>query len=222
MNAMNCSFFVIKFSVFHHLGPMGWTFAVHVNKFWSWCRRLLLAIAAKRDLYFHKSETVLSFGHLVMSMEGYKIIGPIIRTAQERRAKAYQEWLGRLVTLSGGGLTLLVSLQSIYVPHNPTGIWLLHGCWGCLGLAVLSGLLALYGEVQLHDEYRLRIVKRLEESHIPILQMNAPEAQKIIADIRYEYRSIFVVAMRGCVFSFVLSIVLLTWFAELNLQSVLR
>lgn len=67
--------------------------------------------------------------------------------AQELAFSASQRWVRHIVTLAGAALTLLVSLQKSYLTPNPESVRLLKLCWGCLIVAVLVGIIALYEEV---------------------------------------------------------------------------
>lgn len=60
----------------------------------------------------------------------------------------YYAWIRHVVTLSSGTLTVLVALQSHYVPKDPLYLWLLQLCWLLLVLSILCGVYALQGEWQ--------------------------------------------------------------------------
>jgi hypothetical protein len=74
---------------------------------------------------------------------------------KEKRAQALYQWLRHLLLLAAGGLTLMVSLRG---NTTVTGIDLiaLRTAWIALGTGILSGAIALYGEVSMQ--------RRLEES----------------------------------------------------------
>ncbi len=62
--------------------------------------------------------------------------------------EAYYNWIKHVVTLASGALTILVSLQSNYIPDNPKGLPLLILCWVGLVLSISLGVVALFGEAQ--------------------------------------------------------------------------
>lgn len=62
--------------------------------------------------------------------------------------KPFYDWIRLVISLSTVSLTLLVSLQSHYIPKEPKSVWLLAACWLSLVVSVGSGLLALSGEYQ--------------------------------------------------------------------------
>jgi hypothetical protein len=72
----------------------------------------------------------------------------IERQLVSEHIRPHYDWIRHVVSLSTASLTLLVSLQSHYVPKAPKGIWLLALCWLLLASSVFSGLLALRGEDQ--------------------------------------------------------------------------
>jgi len=74
----------------------------------------------------------------------------------------YIAWLRSILTLSSGGLTLLVALQGQFVPQSPRLILLLQFSWILLAVSVL---LSLFGVAGLHRLYFAAVVKLvLEES----------------------------------------------------------
>ncbi len=70
----------------------------------------------------------------------------------------FYAWIRHVVTLSSGTLTVLVALQSHYVPKDPLYLWLLQCCWVSLVLSILTGVVALQGEWQT----RLDIAQRIQ------------------------------------------------------------
>lgn len=92
-----------------------------------------------------------------------EVANNVTATVTERLDQAYKTWLDKLTTLSLTALTLLVALQNTYVPRSPRAGWLLAGCWLLLALAVLAGLLALFGEARSHRLMLLRVQARLRE-----------------------------------------------------------
>jgi uncharacterized membrane protein len=91
-----------------------------------------------------------------------EILARVQREVTERMDAAYRAWLDKVTTLSLAALTLLVSLQSTYVPQNPRGLWLLCAVWGLLAASVLAGLLALFGEARAHRLYLVRLRDTLQ------------------------------------------------------------
>jgi hypothetical protein len=57
--------------------------------------------------------------------------------------KPFHDWIRQIVTLSSGGLTLLVGLRGNYVPHDPKALWTLYVCWISLATCILSGVVCL-------------------------------------------------------------------------------
>src|SRR6266436_10139912 len=86
-----------------------------------------------------------------------ELLGNLHREVTQRHDVGYRAWLDKVTTLSLAALTALVSLQNTYVPRSHRAIWLLCAVWGLLALAVLSGLLALFGEARSHRLYQLRV-----------------------------------------------------------------
>lgn len=72
----------------------------------------------------------------------------IERRLIETHRNAYYGWVRHVVTLASGSLTVLVALQSNYIPDNPQGLPLLILCWVGLVLSILLGVAALFGEAQ--------------------------------------------------------------------------
>jgi hypothetical protein len=150
-------------------------------------------------------------------MTSVEIVKEAFDEASNQKRQALLDWLARLVTLSSGGLTLLVSLQNTYIPRNPKAILLLCVCWSLLGVTVLAGLLALYGEVRLHDDFQQALLKNLSERAKFPADLDPNLAQTIIRVTPYKYSTTFHLAKHLCVFSFAASIVCLCVFAILNL-----
>lgn len=151
-----------------------------------------------------------------------EVLNDVKERVTERYNAAYQAWLEKLTTLSLAALTLLVSLQSTYVPQSPRGGWLLSGTWGLLALAVLAGLLAQFGEAQAHREFQLRVRDALSEDlnkrHSAGLPL--PAAQEWIAAIEripYTRPRLYCAAAATAAGSLALAVICLTAFATWNL-----
>ena len=102
-----------------------------------------------------------------------KLIEDVHRQASDRWAEAYQRWLDKVTTLSLGALTLLVSLQSTYVPRSPRGLWLLAFVWGLLAAGVIAGMLALFGQARAHTLFQ----RRASAAWLQLLR--APDATEV-------------------------------------------
>ena len=57
----------------------------------------------------------------------------------------YYRWVSQLFVVSVGGVTLLISMQSNFVPADPIALWLLQFCWLLFAGAILAGALTLHG-----------------------------------------------------------------------------
>jgi hypothetical protein len=125
----------------------------------------------------------------------------------------FNNWLRQIVTLSSGALTLLVGLQSQYVPQHPKGLILLRASWGLLAVAVLAGIVALRGEWQtwLDATSRLRSLRQTRG--------DAAAAASLSADDSYRPRQIFLVATQATFWAFAFAVLLLATFAIWNLGS---
>lgn len=132
------------------------------------------------------------------------------RLTQEHREPYYQ-WIKHLVNLSSGALTLLVSLQNTYLPKHPQGIFLLKGCWISLAIAILFGLLTLYGESQscLDAANDLRRKRRTLGDERAALLLSQEDG--------YMPRRIFRLSYSATVLGFASATVLLVLFAVWNL-----
>jgi hypothetical protein len=127
---------------------------------------------------------------------------------QEKR----YEWHRQLVTLSSGGLTLLVSLQSSYVPELPSGLVLLQMCWSLLAISICSGILLLFGSAQ----SRLDAVNNLRGLHN---NHGEKKAVQLVCETNGAYfreRTVFRLAEHLTVGCFLGALVSLAWFAILN------
>lgn len=132
------------------------------------------------------------------------------RLISEHR-KPYADWLRHVVSLSSGALTLLVGLQSQYVPKIPKDIWILKCCWCFLALAVLAGLYALRAEWQTpldacRDIQRRRLIHGDEATALYLEGASG-----------HDPRSSHALSRKGAFVAFSSAIVFLTLFAVRNL-----
>jgi hypothetical protein len=135
----------------------------------------------------------------------------IERRLVEQHIVPFHNWLRQLVSLSSGTLTLLVGLQNHYIPQHPTSLWLLRVCWGCLAIAVLSGLVALRGEWQ-NPLDAFSALRRKRANH-----GDAAAAADIEQNSSHAPRFIFRAAVQITFWCFILSVLTLAAFAILNL-----
>lgn len=126
----------------------------------------------------------------------------------------FNNWLRQLVGLSSGALTLLVGLQSHYIPQHPKGLWLLRLCWGCLAIAVLAGVVALRGEWQTPlDAYSdLRWMRHTRG--------DAAAATDLMTNSGHAPRPVFHRAARATFLCFCVAVLALAAFAVWNLGEV--
>lgn len=142
----------------------------------------------------------------------------------DRYNQAYQHWLEKLTTMSLAALTLSVSLQNTYVPRNPQAGWLLCGAWGLLAVAVLAGLLALFGEARSHRLFQLRVQEKLLPA-LHTLRSNlapVPSAQEIsemIGKVSYNRHWLYLSAAATAALALALAVVALAAFAIRNFPS---
>jgi len=128
------------------------------------------------------------------------------------------EWFKRLTSLSAGALTLLVSLQSSYVPENPKGLFLLQLSWGSLAISVLSGLAFLFSESQtalealqkFRNQYGLVNMDKKGRATIIYPFEKVPQMPYHMPRLVFEFYK------KIAVFSFACSVCSITWFAILN------
>lgn len=123
----------------------------------------------------------------------------------------HYEWIRHVVSLCTGSLTVLVSLQTHYVPKAPRGLWLLGLCWFLLAASVLSGLVALRGE----DQTALDAAKDLRRMRREL--GDEAVAVRLSRNSAFGPRPIFTWARRIMIASFSVAIAALTVFAMLNL-----
>lgn len=137
------------------------------------------------------------------------------RLVLEYGEKRYN-WHRQLVTLSSGGLTLLVSFQSNYVPEHPDFIIFLTLCWGALAISILSGILALVGAAQTPLDVAVTLSRHRENHGDSETARFLNETNGISQRERLPYQ----VAERLLVGSFVVALVSLSVFAILNINNV--
>jgi len=126
----------------------------------------------------------------------------------------YYQWMKHLVTLSSGGLTILVSLRSSYIPDSPIGLWLLSGCWLLLCLSLLSGLYALYGQAA----SPLEAASRLKASRKKIGDTKT-YAVAMYVGVSVAPHKMYHYAYVGAMLFFGFALVFLSCFAIVNQQS---
>lgn len=122
-----------------------------------------------------------------------------------------QSFHRQLVALASGGLTLLVSLSKNYIPSNPDCLVLIQGCWIALAVSVVCGLLVLFGEAQSYRDAERHIARQRNEFGDTATTRNIASGAS-----GFHERRIFYYGRQVFIGSFLLAIVLLTWFAVLN------
>lgn len=127
-------------------------------------------------------------------------------------AEAHEAWIRHVVTLCSGGLTLLVSLQSTYVPQSPRFGFLLLICWTGLALSTLCGVVALYSRAQT----KMDIASGIHRNRQTLGDLEA--FRKAMSLPAQRVRWYFPFAKKVMFVSFVISLVCLTVFASLNLS----
>lgn len=148
------------------------------------------------------------------SVHGRKLV--TLDDIERRHLLQYQEkryeWHRQLVTLSSGGLTLLVSLQSSYVPELPSGLFLLQMCWSLLAISICSGILLLFGSAQ----SRLDAVNNLRGLRRHNGDEKAAQIVHKANGVHFQERYIFRLSEHLAVGCFLGALVSLAWFAILN------
>lgn len=137
------------------------------------------------------------------------------RLVLEYSEKRYN-WHRHLVTLSSGGLTLLVSFQSNYVPEYPNFIIFLTLCWGALAISILSGVLVLIGAAQTPLDVAISL-SRHRENHgdsETVRFLNKTNGISQRERILYKAAEVMLVG------SFVVALVSLSAFSILNINNV--
>lgn len=81
----------------------------------------------------------------------------------ERRDAARQAWLRHLHLLSAGALTLLAGMGAGSGTTGMAQCWL-RATWTALGLAILLGGAALYGETARHDALSKKMAADIQKS----------------------------------------------------------
>lgn len=123
-----------------------------------------------------------------------------------------QEWHKHIVTLSTGGLTVLVSFQKNYVPQNAEAIMLIKICWVALAICICCGLMVFFGQAQ----------SRLDAAIDLRRQVNTYGEQAVAERIAatnglgFMERILFRVARVLLPIAFLVSLVSLVWFAVIN------
>jgi hypothetical protein len=125
--------------------------------------------------------------------------------------KPYYDWIRLVVGLSTASLTLLVSLQSHYVPKNPKGVWLLALCWASLAASVLFGLLTLRGESQTFLDH----VRRLRQMRAD--QGDLATAAEVLKGAGHAPRPTYRWARRLMICSFLSGVLSMALFGVWNL-----
>jgi len=126
--------------------------------------------------------------------------------------KKLQDWHKNIVTLSTGGLTILVSFQKNYVPQNPDAIILIQICWVALAICICCGLLVSFGQAQ----------SRLDAANDLRKQLRIFGEQAVVERIAatnglgFMERIIFRIARVMLPLAFLVSLVCLVWFAVIN------
>ncbi len=129
----------------------------------------------------------------------------------EESYECHREWVRHIVTLCSTGLTLLVALQSTYVPRSPHGIWLLMACWISLTLATFCGVVALYSKAQATADAANEVNKvRREEGDMAAYR-------RFVSIPGHKVRWYFPTAAKVLFVSFFIALASLTLFACLNL-----
>lgn len=125
--------------------------------------------------------------------------------------KPYYDWIRLVISLSTVSLTVLVSLQSHYIPKEPKWVWLLAACWMSLVVSVASGLLALSGEYQTPlDAAQDLIQRRIDHG-------DAATAAALMRNFGFRPRFIFKCARRVMVYAFLSGVLSIALFAVRNL-----
>ena len=151
-----------------------------------------------------------------------EILGQLHREVSERHDIGYRAWLDKITTLSLAALTALVSLQSMYVPRSHRAIWLLCVVWGSLAVAVLAGLLALFGEARAHQIYRIRLREQILSTMQGLRASGAPdpttaEFLQMLQKVPYNRPKLYLVAAAAAAGSLGAGVSVLAVFAALNL-----
>lgn len=141
-------------------------------------------------------------------------IEEIIRTEAKAHRDLLLAWHRQLTLLAAAMLTVLVSLQSSYVPEEAKGLGLLRICFGSAGVSVCGGLLTLFAEQQLHQEYASALL-RLRQSRYGLAEVERLIVER--AGVSILQKSTFYLGQKCLLGGYLLSIVTLTLFGTLNL-----
>jgi hypothetical protein len=128
-----------------------------------------------------------------------------IERAQNQGTRAYYNWVGRMMTLSAGALTVLVTFQDQLAGARPRCLWLLQACWIFLALSVSAAALALQGRHQTLWDNALALNRER-----PVPQVEA-------MDVQSEPRKIAKFAGESLSTILALAVASLTTFAVLNI-----
>jgi hypothetical protein len=147
-----------------------------------------------------------------MSMERKQVtLDDIERRLIAEHFEPFHNWLRQLVSLSSAALTLLVGLQSHYIPQRPIALWLLRLCWGSLAIVVLAGVVSLRSEWQTPLDAAKALRKERD------LLGDEETARRMVHNADHLPRRFSQIAVRCTFWFFVLSVVTLATFAILNL-----
>lgn len=139
-----------------------------------------------------------------------------IEELERRHYVAYSEnlaaWHKHVTTLSSGGLTLLVSFQTNYIPQNPIAISLVQVCWVSLAVCICCGLLVIYGQAQ----SRLDAANNLREIRYVQGEEAAVNLVKTTNGLHFVERTIFSIARNLLPVTFLVALVSIVWFAVIN------
>src|SRR3972149_1703775 len=126
--------------------------------------------------------------------------------------REYFAWIRHILTISTGGLTLLVALQSQFVPAHPRWIILLQGTWVLLAASVLFALFGLAGMSAIY----------LQAGNMLLKSAQAPAqitgARRVLVCIPQPYRTCCKIAP----WTFLGAIVLLCIFGVANVDRLQR
>jgi hypothetical protein len=99
-----------------------------------------------------------------------------IERAKNAGNRAYYDWVGRMMTLSAGALTVLVTFQDQLAGTRPRCLWLLQACWIFLALSVSAAALALQGRHQTAWD-RAQALNSRPRQTTPVHRMEALDIQ---------------------------------------------
>jgi hypothetical protein len=58
----------------------------------------------------------------------------------------YHQWVGQMLNLCVGSMTLLVALKSHLIPTEPRGLWLMQLCWILLACSIAAASVILHSK----------------------------------------------------------------------------